>query len=83
MSESKFHTYNFTVTLGSLPEFTDWWTDEDYAEHERYVEKLKQSGDYGKKVEMLLTVRDCPEFDQPKVQPDINQYRLIFLNFNE
>ena len=41
--------YKATILKGSLPEIgLEYWTDKDCEEHNLYVEKLKETGEFPK-----------------------------------
>jgi len=64
-----FKEFKFRPILGSLPEMgaTDWWTDEQWAEHYAYVEKLKKEGKYlTEGEEITIFYKPNPIFDSPK-----------------
>lgn len=71
---NKVTTFKFKPILGSLPEMgaTDWWTKEQWDEHNKYVEKLKAEGKYlTEGEEMTFTIQgsdafDTVEDDEPK-----------------
>lgn len=53
-----------TVRLGEGPGWgAEYWTEEDWEEHRKYVEKLKKEGRYLEEVEMTVDVVRCPQFD--------------------
>ena len=58
-------TYCGKHHLGAIRDFTEWWTEKEWKEHKRYVEELKALGDYLKEVETCITLKYCPELDEP------------------
>jgi len=71
--ESEYKEFKFKPILGSLPEMgaTDWWTDEQWAEHYAYVEKLKKEGRFlTEGEEITVKFKGHPVFDNPKKEPE-------------
>lgn len=58
-------TIKYTSHLGYLGDFaTEWWTDEDWKEYYKHIEKLKESGDYGKEVSYCIDFIYNPLLDR-------------------
>jgi hypothetical protein len=64
---------------------TEWWTDEDYTKHEKYVNELKAKGTYGKPWICELILKDMPEYDMPyKISgKPLESYRMEFIDFSK
>ena len=79
MNNLDFTTYSGKVKLGCVGDMaTEWWTDEDWKEHKKYVDELKASGEYGKEVDISITLRNCPELDAPMIKRTMSAKMLIF-----
>lgn len=82
-------TYTITLRKGQLGDFeAEWWTDEDYEKHERYIEEIKADGTFGEEFEVSLTLKNCPLFDEPIHNPKrsklpLESYRMIFLDLSK
>lgn len=68
--------------LGSLPEggATDWWTDEQWDEHRKYVEQLKAEGKYlteGEEITINYAENNFFKNDNPLEEPFRNFGFLI------
>lgn len=50
--------------LGALPDDTSWWTEKQWEDHKKYVEKLKEEGRYlSEGEEISINIRSYPEFE--------------------
>lgn len=62
-------TFRFNFHKGDPPgdQGQSWMTEEDWAKHDAYVEKLKLSGEYGKPdyVDVTYDTNDFKEFEIP------------------
>lgn len=66
MSEEDYKEFKFKPILGAIPSdmIVEWWTEEDWKNHEEYVAKLKAEGKYLTEGEEV-TVRYKPtDFDK-------------------
>ena len=55
-------SYKVKIIIGST-ENTEWWTDQDWENHRKFVEKSKADGTYGTEVECEITIVNNPLFD--------------------
>lgn len=80
--ENNFTTYKTIGKKGYLGDFaTEWWTEKDWENHHKYIEELKTSGEYGKEVEIEITLMDNPLYDKKlKHKNPIESYSIIFLD---
>jgi hypothetical protein len=69
--------YKGKIRLGEIGN-TEWWTEENWKNHIKYIEKLKTDGDYGKEVEFTLILQHNSLFDE-KLNPNTGSYKLVFL----
>lgn len=82
MKSPSFTTYKAQVTKGYLGDFaTEWWTDEDHAKWAEHVQELKDSGEFGKKEEVEMTLVHNPELDDRKLSSAIESAKMEFLDF--
>ena len=78
----KFKTYTRKILKGSVGDFaTEWWTEEDWERHRKYVEELKASGEYLQPIEISLTVKECPLLDS--IQTKSENYKFILLDLSK
>ena len=58
---------------------TEWWTEKEWEDWNKYVEKCKQDGTYGKEVEFVLELSGEPFFDgfKTEIVLDINNTKVI------
>jgi len=76
-----FKTYTCKSLKGSLGDFeTEWWTEEDWERHRKYVERLKASGEYLKETEVTVTLKYNPLFDSIPTVMDSYEYVLLDLS---
>jgi hypothetical protein len=72
---------------GYLGDFaTEWWTEEDWNKHNKYVEELKAKGTYGKPWICELVLKDNPEYDRPHHPisgKPMESYRIEFIDFSD
>ena len=62
-----FTTYR-NILKGYLGDFaTEYWTQEDWDKHDKYVEELKTDGTYGEPWICELILKDDPIFDKPNI----------------
>ena len=73
-------TYKIKVHLGSLPDDTGWWTEEDWKRHEECVKELEASGDLGKEVEVEVSLVPNPKFDD-NIDKPVGTWKMEFLDF--
>ena len=71
----KYKTITITGFTGQPPEgmAADWMTDEDWEKYYERVEKLKESGEYGKPFTANLTMISDPLFDGPGFVLDLDK----------
>jgi len=71
-------TYNAKIKLGTAGDMsTQWWTQEDWDKHTKYVEQLKLDGRYLKEEEFSLTMEHIPEFDDIKTVKSNYSFKII------
>lgn len=77
-----FKTYTCKFLKGSLGDFeTEWWTDEDWERHRKYVEKLKASGEYLQPQETTIIVSPNPTFDDTQLKRiGVGHYKFVLLD---
>lgn len=74
-------TYKVKTIIGSTGN-TEWWTEKDWEDHRKFVEKSKADGTYGTEVEYDFSLVPNSLFDEyPKPQPmDSYRFELIDLS---
>lgn len=83
MEESRSTTYKATVTKGYLGDFaTEWWTDEDHAKWAKHVQELKDTGEFGKKEEVEITLNHNPLYDN-RNYGQLESSSMGFLDFGK
>ncbi len=60
-----FTTHEVMFFKGQPPEQTEWWTKEQWKEHEKYVEESKETGEYMQPVMETYHIMNEPMFDLP------------------
>lgn len=55
--------YKCRVLKGSVGN-TEYWTEDDWVKHRKYVEELKESGEYMKEEEITMSVMPNKFWDQ-------------------
>lgn len=76
--------YKVKIRKGALGDFaTQWWTDEDYAKHEAYVNKLKKNGTYLQEEEVTVELVHNPALDNRSLSGSIKSSYLTFLDFSK
>lgn len=83
-----YTTYRGINYLGSLGDYGhEYWTDQDWEEHRRYVEKLEATGELGKPVLVTMTLKDCKFFDEHPIDkpktPSLSSYSFVMLDLSE
>lgn len=80
-----FKTYTCKSLKGSLGDFeTEWWTEEDWERHRKYVEELKASGEYLQPQETTIIVSPSSMFDGIGLKRvGIGQYRFALLDLSK
>ena len=67
IKKDNFTTYRNILYKGYLGDFaTEYWTQEDWDKHNKYVEELKTNGTYGEPWICELTLKHDPVFDEIK-----------------
>jgi hypothetical protein len=86
----QYKEYKLKVLKGSLPENTEWWTDEDWKQHAELVEILKAKGEYLQEQEVTVRFLHNPTFDESKFFPtsptesmDRESFRFFFLDMGD
>lgn len=60
-----FKKIDVTLLKGAIgDQATQWWTQEDWDEHNAYVSELKAKGEYLKPVNATFIFKNEPEFDK-------------------
>lgn len=62
---------------------TEWWTDNDWDRHNKYVEQLKRDGEYLKEEEVTVTFKHNPLWDKPRYTEPSNTYKFIILDLSK
>lgn len=81
----KFITKKVTVLQGVLGDLaSEWMTDKDWEEHNKYVEELKAKGEYGKPVEIEVSWVYHPIWDAPRLanSKPIQSFKFDILDFS-
>lgn len=55
-------TTEVTILQGTTGN-TEWWTEEDWENHRKHVERLKERGDYMKPFTLTIAYMPLPGFD--------------------
>lgn len=59
-------TYRSLQYNGALGDFaTEWWTEKDWENHRKEIEKMKADGTYMKPFISSMTMQHNPMFDEP------------------
>jgi hypothetical protein len=84
MSDSELKTVKIKVKLGSLgDQQTEYWTEEDWANHRKYCKKLKEEGRLGKVVEITTHFMPNPLFDDNPPVINKDSFRMIMLDMSK
>lgn len=79
-------TYTSISYKGSVGDMArEWWTKEDYAKHQEYIETLKKDGTLGEPFISSITMQYNPLFDEPifnKPALPKDSYKMIILDLN-
>lgn len=77
----KLVTVKIKTIIGYLGDMAaSWFTEKDWKDHWKMVEKLKKKGLYGKEVEHEVTFVPYPKFDDVNVKPVVsNKIMMIDL----
>ena len=67
--------YKCRVLKGSVGN-TEYWTDDDWVRHRKYVEELKESDEYLKPEDVTLTLEYNELFDEPNLCKCSTSYRF-------
>lgn len=60
----EFKTFKVKGTIGDYPGYeSDWWTEQQWEEWSRYREGTIFSGEFGKEVEIEITMRNISALD--------------------
>lgn len=78
-------TITTTVYKGILGDLsTEWWTQEDWDDHNKRVEEYKADGTYGEPIEVSISYIPNPTFDTPKaIKGNIGSYRMDFIDLSK
>ncbi len=81
-------TCKIKVRLGYGGDYgVEYWSEEDWNRWRAYVDKLKEDGDYGKVVEMEMTLVHNPQYDDVTLAPlydrTLSSFKMEFLNFSK
>lgn len=81
----EMRTITTTVYKGMLGGYsTEWWTQEDWDDHNKFVEECKLDGTYGQAIECNISFIPNPTFDAPKaIKGAIGDYRMDFIDLSE
>ena len=80
-------SYTAKIPKGYLgDQAVEWFTEEDWAKHRKYVAELEANGEYGKLEEVTIIMKDHPEFDKPSPQlkdRKLESYRMVMLDLSK
>ena len=80
----EIRTVTVTTHKGILSDYsTEWWTQEDWDKHNKFVEECKLDGTYGQAIECNISFIPDPTFDDPiAIKGNIGDYRIEFIDLN-
>ncbi len=81
-----YKIYKVHCFLGSVPErAAEYWTQSDWENHSKYVEALKNLGEYGKKVEVTISIKQNPWLNTSVINNNpfpLESYSMFFIDLN-
>lgn len=83
--KTEIRTVSATFYKGMLGDYsTEWWTQEDWDNHNKFVEEYKADGTYGDPIDVEISFIPDPTFDEPKaIKGTIGDYRMGFIDLNK
>ena len=78
-------TYKVKHLKGTVRDFaTQYWTEEDHAKHDAYIEELKRTNEYLKPVTLTFSLVENPHYDAPRLPtPTLESSSMIMLDFSK
>jgi hypothetical protein len=84
--DDKTSTYEINTRLGYGPGdmAAEWWTQEDWDNHSKYIEELKANNEYMKPVTYEMTLMRNPRYDDNFVSSTpVQTYRIDIIDFSK